>query len=506
MTRKKVIIIGGGVAGLSMGTYLQRNGYDTNVLEMTTRSGGVCIAWKRKGYTFDGATNWLPGSAPSLNLHGILAEVLDFNELDIVDFDEFVRIEALGESLTVFNDVDRFRDEMLRLAPRDERPIRKFTNAVAGVKRLVIPVDKTPELWGPLDVLRAAPTALPVAAFAARWRNVTIAQYARRFTDPRLRFMFQLIFPRHEHFSVLGLMMSLGWMNMGSAGYPLGGSLRFADAVEARYLEAGGELTCRATVERILVEKDSAKGVVLADGEVLRADHVVSTADLRHTVVELLGGAYPPRQGADLQSTEPPVFPGVVQVSLGVGRTFDGVVHKSVIPFEPPMAMGADGMIPNMVVRVCHFDPSFAPPGKTSIIVHVRTYDSDWWEDLRAHDRERYRAEKERVARQVIETLDQRFGGVEEHLEVTDVATPATYARYTNNWKGSYQGWAPVPGLIGRSRPKTFPGLSNCYLAGQWLEAGGGLPRVVLSARNTAQLICHHDGRVFEAPDRRTIG
>ncbi|MBW2263867.1 MAG: NAD(P)-binding protein, partial [Deltaproteobacteria bacterium] len=61
MASRKVIIIGGGVAGLSLGCYLRMNGYETEVLEQSAAAGGVCAAWTRKGYTFDGATEWLPG-------------------------------------------------------------------------------------------------------------------------------------------------------------------------------------------------------------------------------------------------------------------------------------------------------------------------------------------------------------------------------------------------------------------------------------------------------------
>jgi len=42
------------------------NGYKTTIFEMHDKAGGVCTAWKRKGYTIDGAMNWLVGTNPSL--------------------------------------------------------------------------------------------------------------------------------------------------------------------------------------------------------------------------------------------------------------------------------------------------------------------------------------------------------------------------------------------------------------------------------------------------------
>lgn len=56
---KKVVIIGGGIAGLSAGIYSAMNGFDTEVIEMSAVAGGQCTAWDRKGYRFDYCLHWL---------------------------------------------------------------------------------------------------------------------------------------------------------------------------------------------------------------------------------------------------------------------------------------------------------------------------------------------------------------------------------------------------------------------------------------------------------------
>ncbi|HQJ91218.1 MAG TPA: NAD(P)/FAD-dependent oxidoreductase, partial [Paludibacteraceae bacterium] len=58
----KVNIIGGGVAGLAVGIYLQKNGFETEVFEQHTVPGGLCTGWKRGDYTFNGCMHWLLGS------------------------------------------------------------------------------------------------------------------------------------------------------------------------------------------------------------------------------------------------------------------------------------------------------------------------------------------------------------------------------------------------------------------------------------------------------------
>jgi phytoene dehydrogenase-like protein len=45
---KSIIIIGGGITGLSAGCYGQMNGYQTRIFEVHDKTGGVRTDWKRK--------------------------------------------------------------------------------------------------------------------------------------------------------------------------------------------------------------------------------------------------------------------------------------------------------------------------------------------------------------------------------------------------------------------------------------------------------------------------
>ena len=65
---QKLIIIGGGVAGLSAGIYGRLHGLETEIYERNAQAGGECIAWTRGGYLFDGCIHWLMGSKPGSSL------------------------------------------------------------------------------------------------------------------------------------------------------------------------------------------------------------------------------------------------------------------------------------------------------------------------------------------------------------------------------------------------------------------------------------------------------
>ena len=47
---KRIIIIGGGVAGLSAGIYAEQHGFHAVILEKNPVVGGMCVGWNRKGY------------------------------------------------------------------------------------------------------------------------------------------------------------------------------------------------------------------------------------------------------------------------------------------------------------------------------------------------------------------------------------------------------------------------------------------------------------------------
>jgi phytoene dehydrogenase-like protein len=102
-----------------------------------------------------------------------------------------------------------------------------------------------------------------------------------------------------------------------------------------------------------------------------------------------------------------------------------------------------------------------------------------------------------------IDRLEKRFSGISDQIEAVDVATPMTYERYTGNWQGSMEGWLITTKTMSMSMrggmDKTLPGLDNFYMAGQWVEPGGGVPTAAMPGRRVSQMICKQDKKPFEA-------
>jgi phytoene dehydrogenase-like protein len=119
------------------------------------------------------------------------------------------------------------------------------------------------------------------------------------------------------------------------------------------------------------------------------------------------------------------------------------------------------------------------------------------WVDLRKNDPAKYRAEKDRIGRIVIEAIEKRFGNIAKKVETIDVSTPATVIRYTNNWKGSFEGWLMTPEVGFKQMKMSLKGLSHFHMIGQWVSPGGGLPSGILTGRNVVQILCKKDKKRF---------
>ena len=94
MSHKRVIIIGGGVSGLTTGIYLRLNGYKTLILEKNATLGGACIGWEREGCYIDGCVHWLVGTDPTSSTYrlwettGLLTKSVEiFNQEDFYTLD-----------------------------------------------------------------------------------------------------------------------------------------------------------------------------------------------------------------------------------------------------------------------------------------------------------------------------------------------------------------------------------------------------------------------------------
>jgi len=497
MSTPHMLIIGAGVAGLSAGCYAQMNGFDSHIFESHTIPGGLCTAWRREGYLFDGALRYLVGTGEHTHVYPMWRELGVLPGRGVHYYDEFNCYEGRdGRSLHFFTDPDRLEDHLLTLSPQDTLHICEFTHALRDLGDFDLPLDLIPD--DAIEGLNFGRIMLEHARPLIHWMDISVCDFASRFKDALLREAFPDFFQcTPPDFPMLMLLMTLAQMGARASGYLLGGSLRLAESIAARYQGLGGTLTYGARVTNIIVDNDKAVGVRLADGTVHHADVVISAADGHATIFDLLAGRYVNDDIRKRYAVRPKAE-SIVQVALGVHRDFSDCPPMLSIPLTQPIDTGGREHYRLTLKHYC-FDSAMADPGTSSLTVWAEA-DYDYWQSLYT-DPDRYAARKASIGQQVIAALDKRFPGLATQVDVVDVATPVTYERYTSTWHGSIHGWAlgkdKMRSMMHMGMSKILPGLGDFYMIGQWVEPAGNMQLSAASGRDVIEMLCRKCKQTF---------
>jgi phytoene dehydrogenase-like protein len=500
----KVIIIGAGIAGLSCGCYLQMNGIQTEILELGEIPGGLCTAWKRGHYMFDGCLRWLVGATPIVEapsvFHQMWQELGAIAGRKVFVNDEVFRIEGPdGRALTVPNDLDKLADEFKRFAPEDSSHIDRL---IKDARRCIMlePLDKPFDLMPFRERMRIGIRYMPIIRVVFRYKNLTLGNYLKRYKNDFLRKTLQVI-AGSEQMSALVLVMVLAFRTRKDTGFVAGGSWDFAMSIADRYQHLGGVFRFNTKVTGVKTENNRAVGVQGEDGAYTPASTVVSCADGYSTIFKMLEGRFVDKKIRFLYE-KCETFTALIQISLGIKKTFPDTPHTLNLLLPEPLLVDDQTSIDCFEVESFGSYSGLCPEGTTMITVRLPSK-YQYWIDLKKNDPRRYRAEKKNILRKVIAIMDRRFPGLAKSIERFDVATPSTFLRYTNNWRASYEGWLPTPQVLGHRIKYELPNLKNFYMAGHWVIPGGGLPSAALSGREVAQLICARHGKTFASAEAR---
>jgi phytoene dehydrogenase-like protein len=492
---KSIIIIGAGISGLATGCYGQMNDYDTHIFEMDSKPGGLCSSWERKGYTIDCCVEWLVGTKPGTGLYEKWRELGVMQNKQVIYMDEFYCFEdSAGTAFHCYTDVNRLEKHMLEISPEDSGVIREFTQGIRKFVGFPMLIDKAPELSNVWDGIKVAARMSSYLNAYRSWSKLPVSEFTSRFSNPLLRAGIESFW--NGNLSMAIPLMTMAELYEKSAGYPAGGSQGIVKDIEKRYLGLGGQIDYNSRVEEVLANNDKAIGIKLADGKQFEADYVISAADVHTTIFNVLGGKYIDQSIND-HFEKRPVWAPLVFIGLGIDRSFvdfPKIISGLILPLDVPVKT-CNYEVKLLSVRVHNFEPAFAHQGKTSVTVCLES-DFAYWEDLRKN-MSQYNGEKDRIARIVIKVLNKRFPGLADKVEMYDVATPYTFYRYTNTWRGGYMGWLPSVEYSNLYMSKRLPGLDNFFMVNQWIQPYGGLPSGLMNGLHVIQIICSENKQKF---------
>lgn len=285
------LVIGSGPGGLTAAVALARQGQRVLVLEQHYLPGGWTHSFTLEGYRFSPGVHYVgdlhEGGSLRRLYEGLgLGPDLEFCELNPEGFDHFL---IAGERFDQPRGLDRWIARLTERFPSEREGIARYFATMRRVVDEVKSVDTMLDFPRVLTVPLRAPS---LARWGLRTLDALIDACVR---DPLLKAVLSAQAGNHglppSRVSLpIHCTMSSHYFDGGY--YPRGGAARIPRAYIRELRRHGGRVRTRARVARILVESGRAAGVVLENGEVIRARDVVSNADPAVTYGALLPEAY----------------------------------------------------------------------------------------------------------------------------------------------------------------------------------------------------------------------
>jgi phytoene desaturase len=491
-SRQPVIIIGGGLGGLSAAIHLRLAGREVQLFEANERVGGRASRIERDGFTFD--------TGPTLlNYPWVFEELFRAAGRELGDYVTLLPVDpsiafqwADGTRFTLSSNLQHLLAECERLEPGSRPRAIEFLRD-AGVKyrlsfdKLVTRNEDNPIKWIGALTLREM-TRLSI------WRSLD-GELRRFFKSRHIREALGSygMYLGGSPYELPGLFSILPYGELTYGLWlPKGGIYGLVEGIERLARELGVEIHTGRRVNQIVIRDRRVAGVETADGVIHESRVVVSNVDVPATNTELLGD-YALRSTLRSRLSHAKMTPGVMTFYWGVRGAVKNLGHHTI--FLPNDFAGAfddlfkhkriPSHLPFYVAAPSATDPDLAPAGDTSIFALAPT---PLLSEMNGVD---WQAEVQRVKRQARERL--RHHGVDldpGRIAVEEIFTPEEWRRRYGLFDGSAFGAAHTLFQVGPFRARNYSReVEGLFYVGASTTPGTGMPMVVLGGKLTAERI-----------------
>lgn len=492
MNKKKVIVIGAGFAGLSAASFMAKAGWDVTLLEKHNIPGGRARQWKEQGFTFDMGPSWywMP----------------DVFERYFAQFNrkvtDYYQLHRLNPSYRIYWDQGytdipanyiELKSLLESMEPGAGTALDKFMQEAAykyevGINKLVYKPGQTLGEFMDMDLIKGV---FKLDVFTSIKSHI-----AKYFKHPRIRQMmeFPVLFlgALPENTPALYSLMNYADIKLGTW-YPEGGMFSVVKAMATLAGELGVRIHYGHDVKEIVMQANTAKQVVCANGESFEADVVIGGADYHFIETQLL----PPslRTYSEAYWDKRLMAPGSLLYYIGVNRKVPSVLHHSLffdVPFE---AHAREIYVTEQwpkeplfyLSASSHTDPHAAPEACENIVILIPVAAG-------------LSGDTEELRQKYLDIVLQRFARITGDDIREDIIYCKTFAHsdFINDYhafKGNAYGLAntlmQTAILKPSCRSKKIP---NLFYTGQLTVPGPGVPPSLISGEVVAGQVVKHFG------------
>ena len=496
------IVIGSGIGGMACAAFLADSGQRVLVLEQHYTPGGFTHMFRRGDWAWDTGVHYI-GEVHRKN--AMLRMIFDEISGDALQWEwmgeEYDRAIYPDASYSFMAGRKAFLGAMGDRFPGEREGLARYVDMVHDVSR----ASRDYYAGKPLPPgFATGPEGPPGAAFRAYAARTVGEVLTELIGDERLRGVLASQWgdyglpPGKASFAMHAQVVK-HYMDGGN--YPVGGAGRIAATILPRIVVRGGDVRVRAKVDRVLLHREKAVGVVMADGHEIRADRVISNAGVIRTWQRLLRDAPEHLRPGAGQWPDAVASSGHLCVYLGldISDTESGVsrCNQWIMPgYDHDRNVAAFARDPQADFPCVYVsfpsakDPLFQEnhPGKSTVELitmmgfnHVRTWEKTGWYQ-RGDGYVRF---KEELADRLQEVACRHNPGLKGHIARREISTPLSTRHFSGYSQGEIYGIDHTPRrlLADWLRPATPVG--GLFLTGQDVATagiGGALIGGVLTA------------------------
>jgi phytoene desaturase len=483
----KIIVIGSGFGGLAAACRLQAQGHQVTIVEKRDKLGGRAYVYEQDGFKFDGGPTII--TAPWL-----IEEIFELAGRRTADYVELVKINPFynirfpdGAVFNYNDDKENLFDQIRKFNPNDVEGYKRFSKDLGEIYRVGFELIDQPfsSVW---DMVKVVPEMIKLRS------DRSVVKFAEKyFKDERLQqaFSFHPLLIGGNPFTATSIYAMIHELEQKfGVWYAMGGTGTLVKAFGNLFKDIGGEILLETEVAEITIENRKANGAKLKSGETLKADAVISNADIAFTYLNLIPEKFR-RKYTDRKVKSMTYSMSLFVVYFGTNRKYDNIAHHEIIMGKRYKELLED-IFKNKILaedfslylhRPTATDCSLAPDGCDSWYVlspvpHLGG-DIDW------------RVQAEPYKQAIYKFLEENYlPDLRKHIVTEHHIDPLHFQDTLNSYLGSAFSVEPTLYQSAYLRPHNrSEDIENLYFVGAGTHPGAGLPGVISSGKIVGNMI-----------------